>query len=89
MEFGALWIREWRDGVTHIIVDKDLCYDDVLKALRMSSLPVRILMSGLPDCPADKSVWRQACQRKLPSLLYHVSFSRGRNPAFAFGSGPQ
>ena len=47
MEWGALWIREWRDGVTHIIVDKDLCYGDVLKFLKLSSLPVRILMPGL------------------------------------------
>ena len=47
MEWGALWIREWRDGVTHIIVDQNLCYGDVLKFLKISSLPVRILMPGL------------------------------------------
>ena len=47
MEWGALWIREWRDGVTHVIVDKDLLYRDVLKALKITSLPVRILFSGL------------------------------------------
>ena len=89
MEWGALWIREWRDGVTHIIADKDLCYDDVLKALKMSSLPVRVLMSRLLDCSANKTVWRQACQRKLPSLLYHVSFCRDRNPGFVSGCGSQ
>ena len=62
MEWGALWIREWRDGVTHIVVDKDLCYNDVLKALKLSSLPVRILMSGLTDSPANQTVQRQTCQ---------------------------
>ncbi len=56
MEWGALWIREWRDGITHIIVDKDLCYDDVLKALKLTSLPVRIPLSQLPDCHADQTV---------------------------------
>lgn len=63
MEWGALWIREWRDGVTHVIVDKDLCYDDVLKTLKIESLPVRTLMSGLSDCFADQAVRYQACQR--------------------------
>ena len=58
MEWGALWIREWRDGVTHVIADNDLSYDDVLKALKISSLPVRILMSGPLDCPANQAVRR-------------------------------
>ena len=62
MEWGALWIREWRDGVTHIIVDKDLRYDDVLKFLKLSSLPVSIQMPGLLDYPTDQTVWCQACQ---------------------------
>lgn len=63
MEWGALWIREWRDGVTHVIVDRDLCYKDVLKALKISSFPVRISMPGLSDYPADQTVQCQACQR--------------------------
>lgn len=63
MEWGALWVREWRDGVTHVIVDKALCYDDVLKALKISSLPVRILILGLSDCPADQAGQCKACQR--------------------------
>lgn len=76
MEWGALWIREWRDGVTHVIVDKDLCYDDVLRSLKLSSLPVRILMSEL-DCSADQTVRCQACRRELSSLLHHVSIPCG------------
>lgn len=45
MEWGALWIREWKEGVTHVIVDKALCYEDVLKALKTISLPVSIQFS--------------------------------------------
>ena len=45
MEWGALWIREWKDGVTHVIVDKELRYEDVLKALKITSLPVSIQFS--------------------------------------------
>ena len=55
MEWGALWIREWRDGVTHIIVDLNLCYGDVLKFLKISSLPVRILLPGLLEYPTDQA----------------------------------
>lgn len=40
MEFGALWVRQWQENVTHIVVDKDICYQDVLKFLKLSSLPV-------------------------------------------------
>jgi len=40
MKFGALWVREWREGITHVVVDKGLCYQDILKFLKISSLPV-------------------------------------------------
>ena len=76
MEWGAFWIREWRDGVTHIIVDQNLCYGDVLKFLKLSSLPVRILMSGLLEYLTDQTARRQTCQRKLPSLLHHLQIPR-------------
>lgn len=41
MEWGALWVKEWRSSVTHVIVDRDLCFNDVLKFLKLPSLPVR------------------------------------------------
>lgn len=44
MEFGALWVREWREDITHLIVDKGLCYQDILGFLKISSLPVRMLV---------------------------------------------
>ena len=40
MERGALWVREWRDGVSHIIVDNGISYDQVIKHLKIPSLPV-------------------------------------------------
>ncbi|KAL8986939.1 MAG: hypothetical protein Q9177_003804 [Variospora cf. flavescens] len=39
MERGAAWIKQWDDRITHIIVDKSLSYSDVLKFLKMSSIP--------------------------------------------------
>ncbi len=47
MEFGALWVREWREGITHLIVDKSLCFEDILTSLKLSSVPVRILIYNL------------------------------------------
>ncbi len=40
MEWGATWIREWKDSITHIIVDKELCYKDLLNFLKLDALPV-------------------------------------------------
>ena len=42
MEFGALWVREWRENITHVIVDRNICYQDVLKFLKIPSLPVSV-----------------------------------------------
>ena len=39
-ERGAIWVKEWRDGITHIITDKDLHYKDIMSHLKLTSLPV-------------------------------------------------
>ncbi|KAL8794500.1 MAG: hypothetical protein Q9195_002973 [Heterodermia aff. obscurata] len=44
LERGALWVKEWRDDVTHVIVDKDLCYNDVISFLKIPSLPPGIIL---------------------------------------------
>ncbi len=72
MEWGALWIREWRDGVTHVIVDKELIYRDVLKALTITSLPVRILFSGLENDYTNKTVQCHPCQRSISNGLPYI-----------------
>lgn len=41
VEYGATWAKDWTKSVTHIIVDKDLEMKDVLKHLKMDSIPVR------------------------------------------------
>ena len=56
MEWGALWIREWRDGITHIIVDKGLCYNDVLKTLKLTLLSVSTPTLGMPEYHTDQTV---------------------------------
>ncbi|KAF9889200.1 hypothetical protein FE257_007513 [Aspergillus nanangensis] len=43
-EYGALWARAWRDDVTHVIVDKGLTFQDVLKHLKLDALPADIAL---------------------------------------------
>lgn len=43
MEYGALWIREWGESVSHIIADNYLCYQDITKFLKIPSLPVNAI----------------------------------------------
>ena len=40
MEWGATWIKEWEGAITHVIVDKALCYKDLLKLVKVDALPV-------------------------------------------------
>ncbi|KAL6717933.1 hypothetical protein ACLMJK_004018 [Lecanora helva] len=53
MEFGARWVREWQGGISHVMVDNHVCYDDVLKFLEISSLPAGVTLVNdiwAPDC---------------------------------------
>ena len=43
IEYGALWFKDWREGITHVIVDNNVTYDELTKHLKMNSLPVIIL----------------------------------------------
>lgn len=41
MQYGARWSKEWHEDITHIVVDNDLVYGDVLKAAGVTEIPVR------------------------------------------------
>lgn len=43
-ERGALWVKEWRDTVTHVIADKDLNYKAIIDFLKIQSIPVSVLI---------------------------------------------
>lgn len=40
LEFGASWARTWQDQITHVIVDSELCFEDVMSYLKLKSFPV-------------------------------------------------
>ena len=48
MERGAVWVREWRVGITHIIVDREFSYDQVISFLKIPAVPVSYLEVCFP-----------------------------------------
>ncbi|KAE8150068.1 hypothetical protein BDV25DRAFT_172437 [Aspergillus avenaceus] len=58
-EYGALWERKWRDNITHVIVDKGLAFQEVLRHLSLETFPpnVALLDEGYPsECIKFRSV---------------------------------
>ena len=45
IQYGAVWAKEWSDSVTHVIVDGDLNYDQLLRHLNVDSLPSHIVIA--------------------------------------------
>ncbi|MCJ1243772.1 hypothetical protein MMC30_000969 [Trapelia coarctata] len=45
-ERGAVWVKEWSHGIgiTHVMVDRYLTYRDVIKYLKVTALPVDIIL---------------------------------------------
>lgn len=53
IEFGGLWYREYHSGITHIVLDDDISYQDLLKDLKVSSLPPKVTVTNqkyLTEC---------------------------------------
>jgi DNA polymerase IV len=46
MEYGARFVHPWTtgEGVTHIIVDSDMQYEDILKHLKLEEIPDEIIV---------------------------------------------
>ena len=61
LEFGATWAKTWEDEITHVIVDRELSFEDVMTYLKLKSLPVSCL-----------AVQRPLVQ--LLTLLYSLAF---------------
>lgn len=66
LERGALWVKEWRDGVTHVIVDKDLCYNDVISFLKIPSLPVSTCMNVASRTRTNLLAYHRTRESDLP-----------------------
>lgn len=49
-EYGAFWARSWDESVTHVIVDKGLKYEDLLRHMKLDIFPgtIALVDEGYP-----------------------------------------
>ncbi|KAI4251441.1 MAG: hypothetical protein LQ352_004857, partial [Teloschistes flavicans] len=69
-ERGAIWVKEWTEGISHVIADKRLTYDDIIKFLKLSSMPPLYHVPGQEQKLAPKE----------PPVLESVSVSEQSLP---------
>ena len=53
MEWGAAWIKDWKEGITHVILDSDLTYQYLIGHLKGASLLDGVIVVNdkyPPDC---------------------------------------
>ncbi|KAI9730505.1 MAG: hypothetical protein M1834_005746 [Cirrosporium novae-zelandiae] len=68
-EYGASWVRSWNGRITHVIVDRDLSYKDVISFLKIESLPASIILVN-EGYPADCIIFRSIINPK--QIIYQV-----------------
>ena len=46
LEHGAIWVKDWNngEGISHVIVDSDLTYADIIKWLKLDKLPSELVL---------------------------------------------
>lgn len=65
-EYGAFWARSWSGNVTHVIVDKGLKYDDILRYMKLDTFPATTALvdEGYPaECIKFRCVLNPAQSR--------------------------
>lgn len=63
IEYGGTWIRDWRAGVTHVVVDRKLEIADVLKVMATDTLSTGIIFVN-ESYPSDCIVYRALIKPK-------------------------
>ncbi|KAL4782991.1 hypothetical protein BJX76DRAFT_331219 [Aspergillus varians] len=68
-EYGALWARSWGDNITHIIIDKGLKFEEILKHLKLESIPPTVAI--VDECyPAECIKFR--CLLNVTQVRFQV-----------------
>ncbi|KAJ5152041.1 hypothetical protein N7492_010336 [Penicillium capsulatum] len=80
-EYGARWAREWNPGITHVIVEKELLFNDLLTHLKLESLPTNVILVNETypsDCIRFRSVLSplqaRFCKRTTTGGVFPVSY---------------
>ncbi|KAL5341845.1 hypothetical protein BJX70DRAFT_358103 [Aspergillus crustosus] len=51
-EYGASWARTWADSITHVIVDKGMGFEEMMKYLKLETIPPNVALVN-DDYPAE------------------------------------
>ena len=69
MEFGAVWVRQWGEHITHVIVDHDVNYEVCLQHLGISAFPPGIALVT-ENYPSDCLIHRYVVNPHIE--YYHI-----------------
>jgi hypothetical protein len=74
-EYGATWVKDWNPGITHVIMDDNMTYQDLAKYVKLEQVHVRPPVAVIA-CMA--LIFRSAArdhrrQPDLPFGLHNVS----------------
>jgi len=70
IQYGASWIKNWSDGITHVVTDSNASYQDLLTFLIRSSLPENIIVVN-ERYPADCISFRSLLEPTLVNYRVH------------------
>ncbi|KAB2578470.1 DNA polymerase lambda [Lasiodiplodia theobromae] len=78
IEYGASWVVEWCDDITHVIVDRDLQFEHLTTHLKIDALPQHIVVVN-ENYPADCIMYLDIIDHKQPQYRiqgYELSDAR-------------
>lgn len=70
IQYGASWIKDWSDGITHVVTDTNASYQHLLAFLKRSSLPDHIILVN-ERYPADCISFRSLLEPTLAIYRVH------------------
>ncbi|KAJ9647756.1 hypothetical protein H2199_001530 [Coniosporium tulheliwenetii] len=70
LQYGALWIKDWAEGITHVIADNSMNFPQLLKYLKIDTLPSGVIAVN-EIYPADCIAFRTRLDPH--QARYHVN----------------
>lgn len=81
-EYGASWMIDWTENITHVVVDKDLQYSDLVKYLKLETFPVSPLRPCLRQHLLNMAIGKcGSCQRVISFRLHQISLRFESSPS--------
>lgn len=87
IEYGASWVVEWCDDITHVIVDRDLRFEHLTTHLKIDALPQHIVVVN-ENYPADCITYLDTIDHKQPQYRIQGYESSDTHSVGAQSSNP-